>query len=123
MKIKPIGKVHVPENAEIKRIEIYPEYTDGLKGIESKEKIDICYWMHELEENMRKKLRVHPQGDRSKQKMGVFALRSPMRPNPIGITSVKLVERRGNELSVEGLDALDGSPVIDIKCGRHQKSR
>jgi tRNA (Thr-GGU) A37 N-methylase len=48
---------------------------------------------------------------------GVFSLRSPMRPNPIGLTRVRLLKKEGNTLLVEGLDALDGSPIIDIKSG------
>lgn len=121
MEIEAIGKVHGTENSEISRVEVYPKYADGLRGIESREEIDVYYWMHELGEDIRRELEVYPGGDMKKPKRGVFALRSPMRPNPIGVTTVKLVERRDNELLVKGLDALDGSPVIDIKCGRHKE--
>jgi tRNA-Thr(GGU) m(6)t(6)A37 methyltransferase TsaA len=73
--------------------------------------------MHQLSEADRQKLQAHPMGDVTTEKRGVFALRSPMRPNPIGLTRVRLVERKGNILIVEGLDAFDESPVIDIKPG------
>jgi len=73
--------------------------------------------MHKLSEEDRTKLQAHPMGDVTKEKRGVFALKSPMRPNPIGLTRVRLIERNGNVLIVEGLDAFDESPVIDIKPG------
>jgi len=73
--------------------------------------------MHKLSEKDRKTLKVHPQGDRNKPLRGVFSLRSPMRPNPIGLTRVRITRREGNILFVKGLDALDGSPIIDIKRG------
>lgn len=117
IKIRPIGTVYETENDDVMKIEVRPEYTEGLDGIDSLKKIDICYWMHELNENGRKKLFVHPQGNPAKPLTGIFALRSPVRPNPIGVTKVKLVKREGNTLFVEGLDAFDGSPVVDIKKG------
>ena len=60
-------------------------------------------------------MRVHPRGDPRNPEVGVFASRSPMRPNHIAVTEVRLVAVEGNKLTVEGLDALDGSPVVDIK--------
>lgn len=71
--------------------------------------------MHRLSEDAREILEAHPMGNRAKEKRGVFALRSPMRPNPMGLTRVELVERRDNILVVSGLDALEGSPILDIK--------
>ncbi|MFH1739812.1 MAG: TrmO family methyltransferase, partial [bacterium] len=58
---------------------------------------------------------VHPGGDRSRPMRGVFATRSPARPNPIGVTTVRVLDCEENALVVEGLDALDGSPIVDIK--------
>ncbi|KXA92525.1 hypothetical protein AKJ64_02925 [candidate division MSBL1 archaeon SCGC-AAA259E17] len=117
MEIPPIGRVHKTESADIMKIEVHPELAEGLKDIDSLEKIDVCYWMHKLDEEERKKLKVHPRGNLKNPLTGVFALRSPMRPNPIGVTKVKLVRREDNNLFVEGLDAYDGSPVLDIKGG------
>ena len=57
----------------------------------------------------------HPRGDRSRPKRGVFALRSPNRPNPIGVTEVELIAIEGSILTVRGLDAIDGTPVLDLK--------
>lgn len=97
------------------QIEIYDQFSAGLKGIENADYLWILFWMHKLPETDRKTLQVHPRGDVTKEKQGVFALRSPMRPNPIGLTKVKLVKRQANILIVEGLDALDETPVLDIK--------
>jgi len=113
MKLYPIGIAY--KEGGITRIEIYPKYADGLERIENLKQIYVLYWMNRLDEKSRERLKVHPQGDTSKPLTGVFALRSPMRPNPIGLSLVELLKREGNNLYVKGLDALDGSPVIDIK--------
>ena len=97
------------------QIEVHDQFSAGLKGMENADSLWILFWMHELPEADRKVLQTHPRGDVTKEKRGVFALRSPMRPNPIGLTKVRLVKREGNILTVEGLDALDETPVIDIK--------
>jgi tRNA-Thr(GGU) m(6)t(6)A37 methyltransferase TsaA len=60
-------------------------------------------------------LRQHPRGDHTREPRGVFALHSPRRPNPIGVTTIELVEVTGNVLTVRGLDAINGTPVLDLK--------
>jgi tRNA (adenine37-N6)-methyltransferase len=116
MQIYPIAIVRAEgEPKNIAQIEICHQFSAGLKGIENADFLWIMFWMHRLSEDHRKMLQVHPRGDVAREKKGVFALRSPMRPNPIGLTKVRLVKRKGNILTVEGLDALDGTPVIDIK--------
>jgi tRNA-Thr(GGU) m(6)t(6)A37 methyltransferase TsaA len=117
IRLRPIGTAHKTDREDIMKIEVYPEYTQGLDGIENLDHIYVLYWMHKLDEKEREILKVHPKGDPDKPLTGVFALRSPARPNPIGLTRVKLVKKAGNTLLVEGLDALDGSPIIDIKSG------
>jgi tRNA-Thr(GGU) m(6)t(6)A37 methyltransferase TsaA len=112
--VRPVGAVRILDDGR-QAVEIAPEYADGLHGIESLEHIWVLYWMHELPPAARARLRGHPYGDRARPERGVFALHSPFRPNPIGMTRVRLLGREGNRLIVEGLDALDGSPVIDIK--------
>ena len=121
-RIRPIAVVRDPTEEErdaagqdVKVIEVLPEYERGLRGIEQASRLQILYWMHRLKETDRRILLVHPQGNVSKPKRGVFALRSPMRPNPIGSTNVEVKAVRGATLLVAGLDALEGSPVIDIK--------
>lgn len=114
--VYPIGFVRKIDERR-SAIELIDRFSDGLKGIEDNEHITVLFWMHKLGPEHRRLLQVHPMGDPTKEKKGVFALRSPMRPNPIGVTRVKLIERRGSTLIVEGLDAFDGSPVIDLKSG------
>lgn len=117
MKIEPIGIVHRIDQ-DRSRIELDAAHAEGLGGLVPEDRLDVLYWMHELPEGNRRAMQVHPRGDKSRPKKGVFALRSPMRPNPIGVSLVSLVEIRHNDLVVQGLDANDGSPVIDIKAAR-----
>ena len=75
--------------------------------------IIVLYWIHRSRRPY--PVKVHPRGDPRRALMGVFATRSPSRPNPIGQATVELLERKANTLKVRGLDAIDGSPVLDIK--------
>ena len=111
--IRPVGVVRVEGGRH--RIEIHPEFEDGLLGVAPGDRLQVLYWMHRLDEKDRRVLRCHPRGDRRRPLRGVFGLRSPMRPNPIGSTEVTVLEVDGRVLTVEGLDALDGSPVVDLK--------
>ncbi|MCU0690096.1 MAG: tRNA (N6-threonylcarbamoyladenosine(37)-N6)-methyltransferase TrmO [Polyangiaceae bacterium] len=97
-------------------LEVLPAYRAGLDGLVPGTRVQVLYWMHELTHSDRRSLRVHPRGDESTPMRGVFSLRSPMRPNPIGVTEVDVVEVREAGLVVVGLDARDGSPLIDIKA-------
>lgn len=87
----------------------------ALDGVEGFSHLIIIYWMHKLPPDHQLTVKVHPKGDKSLPLTGVFATRSPMRPNPIGIAVVKLLGRHKNILEVKGLDALNGTPVLDIK--------
>jgi len=115
--LRPIGVAYRTDEENVMRIEVSAEYAEALDGIEKLTHINVLYWMHRLTEKNRGKLKVHPRGDLNRPLTGVFATRSPVRPNPIGLTRVELLKRKGNVLFVKGLDALDGSPVIDIKSG------
>jgi tRNA-Thr(GGU) m(6)t(6)A37 methyltransferase TsaA len=117
IELHPIGRVHAGAAGGASEIEVYEQFAGGLDGIESLEHLWVLYWLHELEPGRRRILRAHPRGDQSRPEQGVFSLHSPMRPNPIAMTRVKLLARRGNRLVVEDLDARDGSPVLDIKSG------
>ena len=115
MEIKPIGKVRRLSPDE-SALEIDPAFNSGLHGIRKGDRVQVLYWMHELKGQDRNLLQAHPRGDRSRPLKGVFGLRSPMRPNPIGVSTVEVRRVQGNRLFVRELDALDGSPVIDIKA-------
>ena len=93
-------------------LEIYPEYLEGLDGIAIGQTIVVLFWLHKAS---RDTLKVYPRGDRSRGLRGVFATRSPARPNPIAISELRVTARRDNRLDVSGLDILDGTPIIDIK--------
>jgi len=95
-------------------IEIDKGLSEALDGIEQFSHIIVLYWMHKIvTDNM--PLKVHPRGRTDVPLQGLFAVRAPHRPNKIGKATVRLIKRRGNTLEVRGLDAIDGSPVIDIK--------
>jgi tRNA-Thr(GGU) m(6)t(6)A37 methyltransferase TsaA len=89
------------------------EYKDALFGMETGRMIVILYWMHLAERDL---LQVHPRGDRSRPLRGVFTTRSPHRPNPVSIETVEVTGVDGTTIDVIGLDAVDGTPLLDIKC-------
>jgi tRNA-Thr(GGU) m(6)t(6)A37 methyltransferase TsaA len=89
---------------------------DGiLNGIDGFSHLIVLYWAHLIPQGRRSTTQVHPLGNNDFPLVGVFATRSPVRPNAILSTMVSLIERVGNVLKVTGLDALDGSPILDIK--------
>lgn len=118
---KPIGRVQNGITEKMRHgwsrvessITIEPAYAESLDGIEDFSHIIVLYWLHESIGKV--PLKVHPQGRADLPLTGVFATRSPFRPNAIGLTIVKLLERKRNVLKVAGLDAIDGTPVLDIK--------
>ncbi|MCO6041410.1 tRNA (N6-threonylcarbamoyladenosine(37)-N6)-methyltransferase TrmO [Thermococcus alcaliphilus] len=91
-------------------VEIFPEFEEGLKDIEGFSHLILVYHFHRARF---RSLLVRPYMDENYH--GVFATRAPARPNPIGISIVRLVKRRGNVLIVEDVDILDGTPLLDIK--------
>lgn len=110
-----IGIVEKTGEQEAK-VRIYPEFCVGLKEIENFSHIFILYWFHLRDnEKERKILLVFPRRHAVNVETGVFACRSPSRPNPIGLCVVELLKVEECTLTVRGLDALEGSPIIDIK--------
>ena len=93
-------------------LEIFPQYREGLEGIETGQTIMVLFWLHESSRNI---LKVHPRGERDNPKRGVFSTRSPMRPNPIGVSELEVLDIDATRLRVKGLDVLDRTPIIDIK--------
>jgi tRNA-Thr(GGU) m(6)t(6)A37 methyltransferase TsaA len=122
MRIKPIGIIHSPfqSGAETPiqpscstatgQVEVFKEYQEGLEDIEGFSHIILIYWFHKSKGY---NLKVKPFLDDTLR--GVFATRAPSRPNQIGISVVRLLERKENILYVKGIDVLDGTPLIDIK--------
>ncbi|MBC8526137.1 MAG: tRNA (N6-threonylcarbamoyladenosine(37)-N6)-methyltransferase TrmO [Candidatus Cloacimonetes bacterium] len=120
--LKPIGIIHTRYKAmekvpyhgglakEISELEFFKEYEDGLKDIEQASHLIVLYWLDKadrgiLQENNPHDAEIH----------GIFVTRTQNRPNPIGVTIAELIERKGNILRIKGLDALDKTPLLDIK--------
>ena len=98
----------------ISDIVVNNDLTEALDGLEEFSHIVVLYWMHQAVSSGAP-LKIHPKGKEELPLLGLFATRTPNRPNRIGIATVRLLERQGNILRVEGLDAIDGTPVIYIK--------
>jgi len=119
---KPIGFVendfkeiqHNPDvfRDTVSRIRILEEFVEGVYRIDDFSRLYVIFVFDRAEGY---RLKIHPRGDESKPLRGVFATRSPYRPNPIGLAVVRLEAVQGNILIVRDLDAIDGSPVLDIK--------
>jgi tRNA-Thr(GGU) m(6)t(6)A37 methyltransferase TsaA len=123
--VLPIGRVHSTlerrdqapkqgsEGAPDARLEIFPEFVAGLEGIAVGDEIIVLTWLHQGE---RQVLKVHPRDDETRPQVGVFATRSSDRPNPVGLHRVKVLGVAPTGwLHVQGLEAIDNTPVIDIK--------
>jgi len=93
-------------------IEIEPWAVAGLHTLKAGDKIWVITWLHQ---GNREVLQVHPRSDPKRALTGVFATRSPDRPNPLGLHPVTVLEITGNRLRVEPIEAIDGTPVVDMK--------
>lgn len=96
-------------------IEIFSEYEGILEGVEDFSHIMVLYWPHLIDEQRRGLRQTRPMGRADMPVKGIFSTCSPARPNPVLVSTVRLLERKGNILRVRGFEAIDGSPVIDIK--------
>jgi tRNA-Thr(GGU) m(6)t(6)A37 methyltransferase TsaA len=88
------------------------EFVAALEGIAAGDDVLVLAWLDRADRDV---LRVHPRGDESRPETGVFATRSPDRPNPIGLHRVEVVSIDGATMTVRGLEAVDGTPVLDVK--------
>jgi tRNA-Thr(GGU) m(6)t(6)A37 methyltransferase TsaA len=114
-KVVPIGIIRKTDARTW--IEIDDCYKDALLGLDNFSHIHVMYWFHENDTpELRNTLQVHPRKNPANPLTGVFATHSPLRPNLIGLTLCKILSIQGTTIDVEGLDARDGSPLIDIKC-------
>lgn len=100
------------EGAPAAWIVLRPEYAAAADGLAPGDRIVLLTWLHRADRSV---LTTHPRGDRSRPLAGVFGTRSPARPNPIGLHEVTITERDGQRLRVDGLEAIDGTPVLDLK--------
>jgi tRNA-Thr(GGU) m(6)t(6)A37 methyltransferase TsaA len=130
IKFKPIGIIKMKaSDTDVREtggregeLEIYPEFTDGLEGIDGYSHLFVIVYFDRLRPEQIGPLKVKPRGLLRRgfkleelPLLGVFALDSPTRPNPVGLTLVRLLRREGNRLFVQGLDFFDRTPILDIK--------
>lgn len=93
-------------------IDVDPDFAEGLQGIAVGSDVIVVTWFHLSRRDL---LKVHPRGDMNRPVTGVFSTRSPDRPNPLGLHRVKVMEITGTRIRVAPLEAIDGTPVVDIK--------
>ena len=123
MNVSAIGVIHsphkqpagVPVQAALAAgvtgtVEVFPEYAAGLRDLDGFERIWLLYWFDRVKAA---EMTVKPYLDTAER--GLFATRAPSRPNPIGLSAVRLMRLEGNTLYVDGVDILDGTPLLDIK--------
>ncbi len=120
--LNPIGRVkteavgdEVKDKSRISQIIIRDEFVEALEGVEGFSHLFVLFWLNQISNQQRMTLKVHPRGRMDMPLLGVFATRTNLRPNPIGLTLVELLKVEGNTLTVRGLDAFDGTPILDIK--------
>jgi len=120
--LKPVGFVRteaigdeVKDKTRISQIVLRDELAEALEGIGDFSHLFVLFWLNEISDEQRKTLKVHPRSRKDLPLLGIFATRTMLRPNPIGLTLVELVKAEGNVLTVRGLDAFDGTPVLDVK--------
>jgi tRNA-Thr(GGU) m(6)t(6)A37 methyltransferase TsaA len=112
--IQPVGKVVKRSGKTI--LEILPTFKDALLGLDGFSHVQVYYWFDRNDSpDKRATLRVHPRGDKSNPLTGVFATRSPYRPNLIGYSVCRIRSVEQNKIIVENIDAFDGSPIVDLK--------
>ena len=120
--LNPIGRVkteaigdEVKDKSIVSKIVVRDELVAALDGLDGFSHLFVLFWLNQIFDEQKITLKVHPRGRVYMPLLGVFATRTNMRPNPIGLTLVELLKVEGNTLTVRGLDAYDGTPVLDIK--------
>jgi tRNA-Thr(GGU) m(6)t(6)A37 methyltransferase TsaA len=120
--LNPVGYVktdtqdnEVKDKTHLSQIVLRSQYVEALDGLTGFSHVYVLFWLSEISPEQRKIKKVHPRGRKDLPLVGVFATRTNLRSNPIGLTLVELVKVEGNVLTVRGLDAFDGTPVLDIK--------
>jgi tRNA-Thr(GGU) m(6)t(6)A37 methyltransferase TsaA len=100
------------EGAPLARVIFRPEFREAARDLREGDEVIVLTWLHQGQRDV---LFVHPRGDTNRPREGVFSTRSPDRPNPIGLHAVVIEAVEENAITVHGLEAIDGTPVLDIK--------
>ena len=114
VKTNAVGK-EVRNKGVISQLILKENLIEALEGLGHFSHLFVIFWLNEISDEDRKTLKVHPRGRADMPLLGIFATRSPHRYNPIGLTRVKLLKIKDNILTVRGLDAFNGTPILDIK--------
>lgn len=115
IELQPIGVVRHRDDRCF--IHLDPIYREAMDGLEDFSHINVLFWFHENDTpEGREVLKVHPRKDEQNPLTGVFATHSPLRPNLIGLTLCRIKTIEDNVIEVDTIDAIDGTPVLDIKC-------
>jgi tRNA-Thr(GGU) m(6)t(6)A37 methyltransferase TsaA len=110
----PVGKVK--KDSGVTTIEVFKEYADALLGLDQFSHVIVVYWFHKNDTpEIRKTLRLHPRKNLSNPLTGVFATRSPRRPNLIGLSVCKILSVENNIITIDSIDAFHDTPVLDLK--------
>lgn len=115
VKTSAVGGDEVKDKSLISQVVLNSELVEGLGGISGFSHLFVLFYLNQVTNEQRKTLKVHPRGRTDLPLTGVFAVRTMLRPNPIGLTLVELLKVDENVLTVKGLDAYDGTPVLDVK--------
>ena len=130
--LRPVGWVESPltdradapkqadEGAPPARVQLLPEFREAARNLRAGDEVVLLTWLHR---GRRDVLVVHPRGDRNRPRRGVFSTRSPDRPNPIGLHPVTVRAVEGDAFTVDGLEAIDGTPVLDVKAALDRPGR
>ncbi|MGW3958431.1 tRNA (N6-threonylcarbamoyladenosine(37)-N6)-methyltransferase TrmO [Amycolatopsis sp. NPDC005003] len=122
--MRPVARIESPlmdratapkqgdEGAPPSRVVFDPKFTPAAADLRPGDRLVLLTWLHEADREVQS---VHPRGDRDRPSTGVFSTRSPDRPNPIGLHTVTVTAVEGGTLTVTGLEAIDGTPVLDVK--------
>jgi len=119
--VHPIGKVHNRKGEPV-RLEVLDKYIPALDGLQYCSQVVVLWWFHKNDTpEKRSILKVHPRGNQSNPLTGVFATHSPVRPNLIAITTCKVLSVDGGIVTIDKIDAFDGTPILDLKSAGHRK--
>lgn len=122
--LRPIGRVHSPltdlreaprqgdEGAPDAWVSVDPEFAEAARDLQPGDEVFLLTWLHRADRSV---LSVHPRDDATRPLTGVFATRSSDRPNPIGLHRVRIIAVQDDRIQVSALEAIDGTPVVDIK--------